>query len=744
MLVLETGIGGDDNGNDHSVWGAPMLVKDDGTRTPLGEYAPLDHYVGWEEIVGPAGPRVGGKLFTNSIKAHAPSRLAYVLGGEYALFEAQVGVCDSQGDRGSVTFHARAVAEPPDGTGPVSEDAAKLRGVQMLGDGDFELGVKHWEKWGGIRLVSEPEHVAEGRKALVVPRGAEGGGQWVPGVRAKGTYALTFQSKAENPGQDCYVALEGKSEDRKKTVLKHEVTVRWKEYRAATIEMQASGGTGTGIVWCWKDKKTAPMYLDDMRLVRIDHYMRELARGPAETELLRKDCASTAADDGYVLRLNVLLLLKSRCDPAKVLPRRIAAAGGSAAASPLFDRGLLAETEGSGVRTASRAGFASPSMTLAQLAEKLDAALERERPEVVRVCPDVTEIARGLSPTDFCDRLGAVVERVLEHGAIPVPYTAFVHKDLGDEMNRHVRIHNDCVRAVALSKRVPYVDAHSVLNEAGAFDQRKAPLPAGFAIVNRKFASLYAALERWVFERGRERAARSPGEVRGPRVRRGLVALYVFDEGGGDVARDSSGSGLAPELRIRHPARVRTLEGGGVALTGSTMAVSEGPASPLARRLKEAGEFTVEAWVRPANTVQGGPARIVSLSKDVTHRDFTLGQDGSKVVFRLRTTRTSGNGIPELTTSRGALSTRLTHLVCTFDGRTKRVYVDGERRPETHGPGGDLSNWVECPLIVGNEATGDRTWLGEIRLVAVYDRALGEGEVRRNFRAGCGPARAGE
>ena len=42
----------------------------------------------------------------------------------------------------------------------------------------------------------------------------------------------------------------------------------------------------------------------------------------------------------------------------------------------------------------------------------------------------------------------------------------------------------------------------------------------------------------------------------------------------------------------------------------------------------------------------------------------------------------------------------------------------------------------EYRLAVGNELTLDRDWLGQLHLVAVFDRALTEDEVEQNFLAG--------
>lgn len=48
-----------------------------------------------------------------------------------------------------------------------------------------------------------------------------------------------------------------------------------------------------------------------------------------------------------------------------------------------------------------------------------------------------------------------------------------------------------------------------------------------------------------------------------------------------------------------------------------------------------------------------------------------------------------------------------------------------------------LAGWdASYPLMIGNEATRDRPWLGTILLLALYDRALGPEEIQSQFHAG--------
>ena len=74
----------------------------------------------------------------------------------------------------------------------------------------------------------------------------------------------------------------------------------------------------------------------------------------------------------------------------------------------------------------------------------------------------------------------------------------------------------------------------------------------------------------------------------------------------------------------------------------------------------------------------------------------------------------------------GAGKSTLIKTLCGFHRPTSgQLFVDGEERYEEDLTDADLSRWSrDYPLLVGNEATRDRPFRGEVYLVAVYDRAL--------------------
>lgn len=230
--------------------------------------------------------------------------------------------------------------------------------------------------------------------------------------------------------------------------------------------------------------------------------------------------------------------------------------------------------------------------------------------------------------------------------------------------------------------------------------------------------------------------------VRGlfPRVTTGLEVFLPLGEGAGHVAHGITRAGTPINLTV--PEEGAAWIEGGLAARKVTTVASETPASALTRACKRTNEITIEAWVRSASTAQSGPARIISLSVDRYNRNFTLAQGvfqgpSSVYVARLTTTDTNRNGLPELVTPVGSLNTRLTHVVYTreADG-TERIYLNGAERASGKR-GGDLSNWDEnYRLLLFNELTEDRPWLGEIYLAAIYSRALSRAEVLQNRDAG--------
>jgi hypothetical protein len=217
----------------------------------------------------------------------------------------------------------------------------------------------------------------------------------------------------------------------------------------------------------------------------------------------------------------------------------------------------------------------------------------------------------------------------------------------------------------------------------------------------------------------------------GSRVDDGLVALYPFETS----ADDTSGVAPALDLRLSGSAVLRT---GALAITGADgVAASEGAAAKIFEGATATDAFTIEAWVRPDDLLQRGPARIVTASSSTSLGDvnFHLGQERTCVSFRV----SAGGGEAEwlLTTRVFSVPQPVWQIVVTYDGGTVGIYADGEFREQFVVEPGSLAGWDPgLPLSIGNEATLDRAFQGDIHLVAIYDRSLEASEIAENYRAG--------
>jgi hypothetical protein len=219
----------------------------------------------------------------------------------------------------------------------------------------------------------------------------------------------------------------------------------------------------------------------------------------------------------------------------------------------------------------------------------------------------------------------------------------------------------------------------------------------------------------------------------------GLQAIHSFGSLSEGIVRDASGKPEPFDLRISDPASVRVREDS-LEVRSASRIQSEDPATRITDAIRHSGELTIEAWVRPAGTDQKGPARIFTISNDTSTRNVTLGQEGDRFDVRLRTTRTSENGLPSLSSSPGSAPIELTHVVYTRDrtGRT-RIYINGRLDVEQTIPG-STSNWDDsCRIAIANEVSGDRPWRGSLHLIAIYSRDLLPMEVERHFAAGPNP-----
>ncbi len=147
--------------------------------------------------------------------------------------------------------------------------------------------------------------------------------------------------------------------------------------------------------------------------------------------------------------------------------------------------------------------------------------------------------------------------------------------------------------------------------------------------------------------------------------------------------------------------------------------VSLGIASPL----------TIEAWIDPAALPEAGEdATIIGKSGS-----YALRLDGPQLVFDLVQL-----GVPQtLAAPAGAIvAGRPQHVVATFDGNMRRLYVDGSEVAHATLPGGATAS--AGGLFVGSSGGLSDFFAGTIDEVAVYSKQLAANQVSEHHREGVG------
>ncbi|NQT27874.1 VanZ family protein [candidate division KSB1 bacterium] len=98
----------------------------------------------------------------------------------------------------------------------------------------------------------------------------------------------------------------------------------------------------------------------------------------------------------------------------------------------------------------------------------------------------------------------------------------------------------------------------------------------------------------------------------------------------------------------------------------------------IAPPMMETSQMTLLLSLRTERLDQSGPARIVTQSMDPTRRNWTLGQMGTSLVFRVRTPISGRNGSKfQLIAFNCLPDTEWHHVVATYNRGVSKIYIDG-------------------------------------------------------------------
>lgn len=226
----------------------------------------------------------------------------------------------------------------------------------------------------------------------------------------------------------------------------------------------------------------------------------------------------------------------------------------------------------------------------------------------------------------------------------------------------------------------------------------------------------------------------------GNRFEAAAIATWEFKTGSGNTAFDTSG--VDPAIDLTLSGEVEWVGGWGINVKSGKAQGSTTASKKLHDMIKTTGEYSIEAWVVPANVVQE-EARIVSYSAGTMARNFTLAQNLYDYTFANRSSVTDGDGQPALQTNSADedLQASLQHVVATFDPvEGRKIYVNGAFTDDVDDLGGaSIADWDDTfAFVLGNEVSGDRQFAGVFRLVSIHNRVLSPEQIVQNFDAGVG------
>ncbi len=226
------------------------------------------------------------------------------------------------------------------------------------------------------------------------------------------------------------------------------------------------------------------------------------------------------------------------------------------------------------------------------------------------------------------------------------------------------------------------------------------------------------------------------------RVKDGLIAEYNFSSFSKSLVPDRSGFDIPLDLEIRDPDKIDASANGKLKIISGTLLNSLGDALKISNACKFTNEITVECWLKTNSLQTQNTSKILSLENNSSQafslNVYTDAQNPDKIIYstNLRTTTTDDYGRPELILNETLDADILQHIVFTHSNSgNEKLYVNGEEMITGYRPA-NYANWEnDYSLLIANNFYKDSPWLGDIYLLAVYDRSLSPEEIFTNYLA---------
>jgi hypothetical protein len=197
-----------------------------------------------------------------------------------------------------------------------------------------------------------------------------------------------------------------------------------------------------------------------------------------------------------------------------------------------------------------------------------------------------------------------------------------------------------------------------------------------------------------------------------------LMGWWMFDEGSGTVAKDSSGHGHDGTLN-GDPKWVGGPLGGALDFDGTNdfVEIPDGPG------LSITGAITIAAWTNMRTTSSGEMAIVSKGGWAANDLPYELTEERGGVIFWQFYNDAGRDSCSPNSPSAGEWH----HITATYDGKVFKCYIDGVLAQEWAYAGAMPKNTAS--VTIGRRSRGGTFFNGMIDDVRLYDRALTAGQI---------------
>jgi sugar lactone lactonase YvrE len=207
--------------------------------------------------------------------------------------------------------------------------------------------------------------------------------------------------------------------------------------------------------------------------------------------------------------------------------------------------------------------------------------------------------------------------------------------------------------------------------------------------------------------------------VTGPSESKPATAAYAFDEGSGTSAKDAAGSHNGT---VESGSWVEGKYGKALSFDGTNSCASV----PNGVDLQLSGAFSLEAWVKPANTTQWAP---IFYKESETFYGYSLFFGAFEAGHIQGYVADHSWEWTEVESPEKLTANTWNHVAMTSDGTTLRLYVNGKQIDTASAKAAMES---KGPLLIGCAKNFGEYFNGVIDNARIYNRALSAAEVEAN------------